>query len=107
MIDLNLQPLIQYVSFAYSVEYLIPYHSKVENDSLPGWEPSNIVGYAYSITSQLEYLLTDTTALILQANGGKQYWEGSDWEQVNDTLVKWPENETIFWGTSASFRKYF
>ena len=46
-------------SFAYFIEYLHPYYSKVENSSVDGWEPSDIDGYAYSFTGQLEYLFTE------------------------------------------------
>lgn len=43
----------------------------------------------------------------LQAVGGKQYWDGSDWETVDNLQVKWPENETTFIGGFVNFKKYF
>lgn len=94
-------------SLAYFLEYLLPYYSKVENSSLPGWELSNIDGYSYSLAGKLEYLFTKKTALVVQVVGGKQYWEGSDWERVDNSQVKWPENETVFWGSFASFKRCF
>jgi hypothetical protein len=93
--------------FAYFIEYLLPYYSKVENSSLDGWEPSDIDGYSYSLTGQLEYLFTGKAALIVQVAGGKQHWDGSDWERVGTSRVKWPENETVFLGGSVNFKKYF
>ncbi len=94
-------------SFAYFLEYLHPYYSKVENSSLAGWEPSNIDGYSFSLTGQLELLIAEKTALIVQAVGGQQNWDGSDWETVGNSQVKWPENETIFIGGYVNFKKYF
>jgi hypothetical protein len=94
-------------SFEYFIEYLRPYYSKVENSLLDEWHASDIDGYAFSLTGQLQYLITDKTALIVQAIGGKQYWDGSDWERVDDSQVKWPENKTVFIGCSVIFKKYF
>ena len=93
-------------SFAYFIEYLHPYYSKVENSSLDGWEPSDINGYSYSFTGQLEYLFSEKSAIIIQAVGGKQHWDGSDWESVGSSQVKWPENETEFIGGYVNFKKY-
>ena len=93
-------------SFAYFIEYLHPYYSKVENSSLDGWEPSDINGYSYSFTGQLEYLFSEKSAIIIQAVGGKQHWDGSDWESVDNSQVEWPENETEFIGGYVNFKKY-
>ena len=94
-------------SFAYFIEYLLPYYSKVENDGLDGWEVSDIDGYSYLVSCQLEYLIAERTAIIAQAIGGKQHWDGSDWETIGDSRVIWPENETEFIGGYVNFKKYF
>jgi hypothetical protein len=94
-------------SFAYFVEYLLPYYSKIENNGLDGWGVSDIDGYAYSLTGQVEYLIAERAALMFQIIGGKQYWDGSDWETIGNTRVKWPENETGFVGGYVNFKKYF
>lgn len=100
-------PLKEKWLFTYSIEYSLPYYANVENSYFAGWEPTNIDGYSYSVTGQFEYLIAAKTALIVRTVGGKQYWEGSDWEKVNNSRVKWPENETTFLGGFVNFKKHF
>ena len=94
-------------SFQYFIEYLQPFYSKIENSNLDGWEVSDIDGYSYSLTGQLEYIIVERTAIIFQVTGGKQHWDGSDWETNGDSRVKWPENETEFIGGYVNIKKYF
>ena len=100
-------PISTKLSFQYFIEYLHPFHSKVENSKLDGWEATDIDGYSYSITGQFEYLMAERTALVAQVMGGRQSWDGSDWETIGDSRVKWPENETEFIGGYVNFKKYF
>ena len=100
-------PIITNWSFSYFIEYLLPYYSKIENDSLDGWEASDNDGYAYSLSGQLEYLINEGTSITAQVIGGRQSWDGSEWEIVGDSRVKWPENETEFIGGYVNFKKYF
>jgi len=94
-------------SLSYFAEYLLPFYSNTKNDNLPGWEASNIEGFAYALTAQLKYALTGTVSAALQGSVGKQHWEGSDWIPYGAASVKWPENDTDFVSCFISIFKYF
>lgn len=95
------------LSFTYRVEYLLPFYSNVTNNNFPGWEASDVGGYAYSLGGYLDFLITETLAATLQVSGGKQHWAGSDWLEVAEGRVKWPENDTEFINVSLCFNKYY
>lgn len=93
--------------FSYFAEYQLPFYSNITNDGLPGWEATDINGYAYALTGRLNYAYTETLSAALQVAGGKQHWQGSDWIPIADTRAKWPENNTVFISAFITICKYF
>ena len=94
-------------SFSYFAEYLLPFYSRITNDSLPGWKASNVGGYTVSLTGRLNYAFSETITGALQIRWGRRHWQGSDWAPVGDSRVKWPENNTDFLGGFFCVSRYF
>lgn len=94
-------------SLSYSAEYMLPFYSNITNSRLPGWEASNINGYSYALAGRLHYAISETVSATLQATGGRQHWEGSDWVRIGSSNAKWPENDTDFISFSVSILKSF
>jgi opacity protein-like surface antigen len=100
-------PIATRWSFSYCAEYMLPFYSSITNDSLPGWEASDIDGFSYTLTGRLHYAFSQTVSAALQVTGGRQQWEGSDWATVNGSRAKWPENHTDLIGGFLSIYIYF
>lgn len=94
-------------TLSYGAEYLRPFSSEVENSALPGWQVSDADGYTLALHGQLEYLLSKKISLAVQLNGGRLHWDGSNWQPYGGGLVKWPENDTDFWGGMIVIKKDF
>jgi hypothetical protein len=86
---------------------MLPFYSNITNSRLPGWEASNINGYSYALAGRLHYAISETVSATLQATGGRQHWEGSDWVRIGSSNAKWPENDTDFISFSVSILKSF
>ena len=94
-------------SFEYLAEYLLAFDSETTNSELAGWKATDTDGYSYSITGRLNYSIAETVCLALQVTGGRLHWDGSDWETVGDTRVKWPENDTDHISGFINIKKTF
>ena len=94
-------------SLSYFAEYLLPFYSNITNDGLPGWEASNIDGYSYSFSGQLNYAFSESVSAALRVTGGRQHWDGSDWIPIGDNRAKWPANDTDFVSTLITICKHF
>lgn len=83
---------------SYSGSYFIPISSEVENSNLPGWEVTDTGGYTFEFDGRMEYAYTESISVSLGLYGGKMHWDGSEWTSFGDRLVKWPENDTRYFG---------
>ncbi len=92
---------------SYSGSYFEPVYSKVENSSIPGWEVANTDGHAFEFEGQAAYAYTETISIVFTLYGGKMHWKGSDWVPISGTLVKWPENDTRYFGGMLTIRWLF
>ena len=100
-------PVTRKWSFSYFAEYMLPFHSTITNNNLPGWEATDVGGYTISLTGVLHYAFSEKVSAVLQVTGGRQHWEGSDWSMIGDSRVKWPENNTDFISGIVSISRNF
>jgi hypothetical protein len=105
----NAKPASQNQSWAfeYGLEYLLPVSVEVENSALPGWQASDIDGYTLTLSGQLDYLFSEKIAVGFQLNGGRNHRDGSDWQPYGGGRVKWPENNTDYWGGMIVVKRVF
>jgi hypothetical protein len=45
-----------------------------------------------------DYSYTNSICFGLLFYGGWMHWSGSEWKSFGNSLVKWPENDTIYLG---------
>jgi hypothetical protein len=83
---------------SYSGAYFEPISSEVENSNLSGWEVTDIKGYTFEFEGQAEYAYTESISFIFILYGGQMHWEGSEWGPFSGKLIKWPENDTQYFG---------
>jgi hypothetical protein len=100
-------PLKSRWRLSYSGSYFEPVHSEVENTSLPGWEATDTDGHAFEFKGQAAYTYTDSMSFVFTLYGGQVHWNGSDWVPISGTLVKWPENDTRYFGGMLMIRWLF
>ena len=91
----------------YSGSYFEPISSEVDNNNLPGWEVNNTEGYAFEFEGQAEYLCTENIAFVFTLYVGKMHWDGSDWASYGNRSIKWPENDTRYFGSMLNVRWSF
>jgi hypothetical protein len=89
---------------SYSGEYHFPFYVRVTNDAIDDFEADDYEGYTWEARGGIEYFLNRTGSIGLQLSGGRMHWEGSDWERVNGSLVKWPENDTSYFNALVTFQ---
>lgn len=99
--------LIHRWHLSYFGSYFEPISSEVDNNNLPGWEVRNTEGYAFEFEGRAEYSCTESVALIFTLYGGKMHWNGSDWASYGNRSIKWPENDTHYFGCMLNMRWSF
>jgi hypothetical protein len=92
---------------SYSGSFFVPVHSEVENSSLPGWEVTDTDGHAFEFEGRAVYAYTGSISFVFKLYGGTMHWNGSDWIPFSGTRVKWPENDTRYFGGMLSIRWLF
>jgi hypothetical protein len=92
---------------SYSGSYFEPISLEVKNSGLPGWEVSDAEGYTYEFEGQAEYAVTQSISAALILYGGRTHWSGSDWTLNAGKFVKWPENDTRYFGGMVNLRWLF
>ncbi len=88
----------------YSAEYHFPFYVRVTNDAIDDFEVDDHDGYTWEAKGGIEYFLNRIGSIGLQLSGGRMHWEGSDWERINGSLVKWPENDTNYFVALITFQ---
>lgn len=102
--DLILKPRWR---LSYSASYFEPVHSEVENSGLPSWAVKNTNGYAFEFGGRATYAYNDSISFVFALYGGQMHWKGSDWAPFSGNLVKWPENDTRYFGGMLKIRWLF
>jgi hypothetical protein len=92
---------------SYSGSYFEPISSEVENSNLPEWEVTDTDGYTLEFEGHVEYTYTDSISLVFKFYGGQMYWKGSEWAAISGRLVKWPENDTRYFGGMLNIKWLF
>ena len=92
---------------SYSGAYFDPITSEVENSNLSGWKVTDIKGYTFEFEGQTEYAYTESISFIFILYGGQMHWKGSEWAPFSGKLVKWPENDTQYFGGMLNIRWLF
>jgi hypothetical protein len=92
---------------SYSGSYFEPISSEVENSNLPVWEVTDTDGYTLEFEGRAEYAYTETISLIFTLYGGQMHWKGSEWAPISGKFVKWPENDTQYFGGILNIRWLF
>lgn len=92
---------------SYSGAYFEPMYLEVKNSGFPGWEVSDAEGYTYEFEGQAEYACTQRVSLAFILYGGRMHWNGSDWKLNAGKFVKWPENDTRYFGGMVNLRWSF
>jgi len=102
--DILLNPLWR---LYYSGSYFEAISSKVENTNLPEWKVTDTDGYAFEFEGRAEYACTENISVVFTLYGGQMHWKGSDWAPISGNLVKWPENDTLYFGSMLNIRWLF
>jgi hypothetical protein len=92
---------------SYSGSYFEPISSEVENSNLPVWEVTDTDGYTLEFEGRAEYAYTETISLVFTLYGGQMHWKGSEWAPISGKFVKWPENDTRYFGGILNIRWLF
>ena len=92
---------------SYFGSYFEPISSAVENSDLPGWEVTDTDGYMFEFEGQVQYTYTESISLVFTLYGGQMHWKGSEWAPFSGRLVKWPENDTQYFGGMLKIRLLF
>lgn len=82
----------------YWLEYFLPLSVEVTNTALPGFKASDKDGYTLELKGGVDYFYTNSLCFGVILYGGKMHWSGSDWESFDNSLAKWPENDTFYLG---------
>lgn len=96
------------VDLDFDFKYLEPFDVEVTNTAIPGLKIDDHNGWAIEGELSACYEFSPSWQIEYWAFGGITHWDGSDWEVVPGVgLVKWPENETEYWGIglAISFKK--
>ena len=82
----------------YGMEYFLPLAVEVTNTALPGFKASDRDGHTLEFKGGFDYSYTDSISFGLMLYGGWMHWRGSEWKSFGNSLVKWPENDTLYLG---------
>lgn len=87
----------------YWLEYFIPLYVENTNSESLGLEIHDKDGYTAELKCGLGYAFNKSLVFNAYLYGGRMHWEGSDWKAYQGSLVKWPENDTDYWGVGLNF----
>jgi len=85
-----------------SFEYVFPFDVEVTNSAFPGLSIDADDGYTWQIGLEGDHKLTENWLLSAKFYYGKIHWDGSDWIGYSGVSVKWPENDTEYFGGAVS-----
>lgn len=87
---------------SYNVEYLRPINVRVTNTNSPGLTITDDDGYTIEGKVLFGTNFSPNLSLGFSVYAGRMHWEGSGWIPFDSVLVKWPENDTDFFGMGVN-----
>jgi hypothetical protein len=94
-------------SIGLNAEGAFPFNVEATNSDFPGAKFDSVRGYTFRIGGFGEYKISKHWFVGLDGYGGMMHWEGSDWQAYGGTFIKWPENDTTYYGGNLSAKYKF
>ncbi len=88
-------------------EWVFPFDVEVTNTAIPGMEINAKKGYTWKLGISGAYILSERWSIGSELYGGRMHWKGSDWVPYGIGFVKWPSNDTTYFGGNASLTYKF
>ncbi|MBN2119673.1 MAG: hypothetical protein JW734_01280 [Candidatus Omnitrophica bacterium] len=86
------------VTVGFDLKYVWPFDEETTNTAMPGFIVDAEKGYTAEGSVFAEYKYNDFTSFCIEVYGGRLHWKGSDWKAYQGGFVKWPENDTTYFG---------
>ncbi len=94
-------------SLGFNFEWVFPLDVETTNTDFPGLTIGADKGYTWRMGASCRYKFTENWFIKLGFYGGVMHWEGSGWIRYKAGFVKWPENDTTYFGGEASLNFSF
>lgn len=86
----------------YGLECFVPFNVEVTNTFFPDFKATDNGGYTLELHIGVDYTFNDLVSLGVRLYGGKMHWNGSQWKTFDGERIKWPENDTDYFGATLT-----